>query len=110
MNVKKFQSDLQKEFAKGDVFTTPIKILIPQAQHSKCPKCGKLTRRQGFTTTNETIFGCMNNHDFISWHIPPKEVIMSECDLVGLLLAWHFGNVPECLNVVRSGSMLTVGE
>jgi hypothetical protein len=100
----------KKIVEEGTVTTDPVKILICQAQDSKCPKCGKIICRQGFTTKEETIFACGQGHDFTVWHVPPKELVLPECDLVGLLNAWGFGGISECRKVVRTGSMLSVAD
>jgi len=103
----KMQPDWVKKMRdEGSVTVDPVKIKVCQAQDSPCPKCGKIMYRLGFTTDDETIFGCGNKHDFIIWHVPPKELILPECDLVGLLSTWGYGGISECRRVVRTGTML----
>jgi hypothetical protein len=92
----------------GDVTINKVVVKIPQAQDSVCPKCGKVTQRQFFFTDGGVQFGCLSGHEFVSWIVKPKELEMVEADLVGLLLAWNYGNVPQCLEVVKKGTMLTV--
>jgi hypothetical protein len=91
---------------KDDVTTIKILVKIPQVQDSQCPKCGKEAHRQFLMTDGSTQFGCLNGHDFVSWAVQPKLLEMPESDLVGLLFAWHYGNIPQSLEVVRKGTMI----
>lgn len=91
-----------------DVRTIKVLVKIPQFQNTNCPKCGKETQRQFGFTDCSVQFGCMNGHDFVSWVVQPKILEMPETDLVGLLSAWHYGNIPQCLEVVRKGTMVDV--
>jgi hypothetical protein len=85
------------------VTTNLLKVCVPQVQNSQCPTCQRETRRSFLLTSGDTQFCCINGHEPICWLVPPKELTLSEADLVGLLCAWHIGNIPQCLEIVRKG-------